>query len=154
VTSRCVRWRGGKAEEWPPAPHDPRERTLVVKTGPWQVRTFRTTDPKFEYLAERGLWHLQLWHAEAGVSILSPSGLTLGHYEIFPIAGWKHWAKDYAELVQAVRMHHQVEPPSPGTLAAFEAWLVDDPVCELHDASVPLVVGPELAAPGSRTSMD
>jgi hypothetical protein len=113
------------------------------------VRTFAVTDPRFQYFARRGLWHLQLWHPKAGVSILSPSGLTLGHYEIYPVAGWKHWARDHDDLVRALGTHHPLVPPSAGTLAALEAWLVDDPVAEVHDWAISLVVSTDIPVPAT-----
>lgn len=114
------------AAAWPPPPHDPRDRVLVTTAGAWQVRVFADSDPKLEYFVRRGLHHLQLWHPEAGVSVLSPSGLTIGQYETFPIAGWKRQARTRDDLVALLRAHHRLELPSAGTMAALEAWFVDD----------------------------
>lgn len=115
-------------EIWPPPPHDPRDRAAVCVAGAWQVRTLLETDPKLDYLARRGLLHLQLWHPEAQVSVLSPSGLTGGHYETFPINEWKRQTPDRATLARLIRAHHRLELPSAGIMAALESWFVDETV--------------------------
>jgi hypothetical protein len=56
---------------WPPPPHDPRERELVLTLRGWQVRLFG--ENKFQYFVRHGFWHVQLWHVEARVSVLTPS---------------------------------------------------------------------------------
>ncbi len=84
-------------EGWPPPPHDPRERELALVVEGWEVRAFGGR--KFEYFVARGFWHLQLWHPEARVSVLTPSRLTRGLYEAYPIANWRAQAPDYDRLV-------------------------------------------------------
>lgn len=92
---------------------------------------FALTDPKAAFLAAHGFWHLQLWHTDAQVSVLTRSLLTSGRYEIFPIATWKQWAADHDELETLLAYHHDIVPPSAGTLAALEAWFVDEMVARL-----------------------
>lgn len=53
---------------------------LACVAGEWEVRLF--TDVRFGYFVKRGLWHVQLWHPRARVSVLTPSRLTLGAYEL------------------------------------------------------------------------
>ena len=67
-------------ERHPAAPHDPTERSLVLELGPWEVRTF--AGRFLAYFAPRGLLHIQYWHAEKGISVLSPSRLTRARYEV------------------------------------------------------------------------
>ena len=50
---------------------------------------FARYDPRFEYFVRKKMMHLQLWHPLIWVSVLTPSKLTLGRFEIFPIEGWK-----------------------------------------------------------------
>ncbi|MBX3185368.1 MAG: hypothetical protein KF819_00070 [Labilithrix sp.] len=109
----------------PPPPHDPRERDLALTLEGWEVRVFG--DRQFEYFATRGFWHVQLWHPRAGVSILTPSRLTRGFYEAFPVAGWKGQAPDYEHLATLVR-EHRVALPSKAALLRIERAFVDDVV--------------------------
>jgi len=110
--------------EWPPPPHDPRERELALEQGGWQVRLFGGR--KFQYFVTRGFWHMQLWHPDARVSVLTPSRLTSGFYETFPIANWKAQAADYPTLVQLVSEMHEIVLPNAGEVARLEKALVDD----------------------------
>ena len=131
---------------WPPPPHDPRERVVLTRADDWQVRSFLLTDPKFEYFAPRGLWHLQLWHPEAGISILTPSGLTLDRYEVFPIGEWKWRVKSHEELVSLLDGVHGVQPPSAGTLHNLESFFVHDPVRDFFAARGGVVAARALTA--------
>jgi len=132
---------------WPPAPHDPRERTLIsellaqssgavspaphgssgrasTRTTRWEVRAFPVGGRMHRYFAPRGLLHLQLWQPESGVSVLTPSRLTLGRWEVFPVDGWKHPAERVEEMRRVVRRAHRVELPSVAQLGAVRAWFV------------------------------
>lgn len=57
--------------------------------GGWEIRIFPDGDRKAEYFAPRGFLHAQLWHPLARVSVLTPSALTGGLFELFPYQGWK-----------------------------------------------------------------
>lgn len=111
---------------WPPPPHDPRERGVVTRIDDWEVRVFG--DRMFSYFVTRGLWHLQLWQPASGISILSPSRLTCGQYEVFPIARWKARAPSYARIRRLVAREHGVVPPDPTALKRIERAFVDDVV--------------------------
>jgi len=78
---------GEPALGWPPSPHDPRDRETLDVVGDWLVLQFPATDQKLEYFARFSFLHLQLWHPVAEVSVLTPSRLTLGCYELHPHAG-------------------------------------------------------------------
>ena len=73
---------------WSPPPHEPRERVEIARLGDWEVRAFRPEGVKHHYFAPRGMLHLQLRHSAAGISLLTPSRLTLRRYEVYPIAEW------------------------------------------------------------------
>jgi hypothetical protein len=94
------------ADGWPPPPHDPRERELIATVCDWEIRLF--AERQFQYLVRNGFWHVQLWHPEARVSVLTPSRLTRDRYEVFPIAGWKAGAKNYQELAKLIADEHSV----------------------------------------------
>ena len=74
---------------WPPPPHDPRERICLGLMDEWEVRIFARSDCKFQYLARKKMLHVQLWHPVVWVSVLTPSQLTAGRFELFPFKGWK-----------------------------------------------------------------
>jgi hypothetical protein len=105
----------------PPPPHDPAERTLLAEMDGWEVRDFAPDDPRHAYFAHRGFSHLQLWHPEAGISLLTPSRLTAGSYEVFPFVGWKRRG-DYATLRALIKSAHGVTLPSPSLIAATLRW--------------------------------
>ena len=113
---------------WPPPPHDPRERIVLCRAEDWQVRSFPLGDRRFEYFAARGFWHIQLWHPRTGVSLLTPSGLTMDRDELSPSGGWKLQAADHQEIDVLLALLHGLAPPSAGTLQALESFFVHDTV--------------------------
>jgi hypothetical protein len=106
----------------PPAPHDPREREHVQTLRGWQVRLF--DDERFAYFVPRGLWHVQLWQPERGISLLTPSRLTGHAYELFPVAEWKRRVHGYRELVELITREHRTAFISEAELAGVEARFV------------------------------
>ena len=112
--------------EWPPPPHDPRERELAMRLGEWDIRLFGNR--KFQYFVTRGFWHLQLWHPAARISVLSPSRLTCGFYEAYPIANWKAQAPNYDGLVSLIAGTHGPPLPTTAEIKRAEKALVDDVV--------------------------
>ena len=117
---------GLEAPSWPPPPHDPRERELALTIGGWEVRLFGGR--MFAYFVTRGLWHMQLWHPIARISILTPSRLTRGCYEAFPLASWKAQAPDYEGLVRLITGLRPTPLPSAADVLRLERALVYDVV--------------------------
>ncbi|XXX73227.1 hypothetical protein WMF30_36820 [Sorangium sp. So ce134] len=115
-----------REEGWPPPPHDPRERELALVVAGWEVRVF--VGRKFEYFVARGFWHLQLWHPEARVSVLTPSRLTRGLYEAYPIANWKAQAPDYDKLVTLLGGLFAAKLPEKSAVLRLERALVAEVV--------------------------
>jgi len=111
-------------QDFPPAPHDPREREPVIAIAGWQVRLF--TDGRFRYFVPRGLWHVQLWHDEARISVLTRSALTKGAYEVYPIANWKRRASTYEELRGLIEVAHGTQFISAEELGWIEKRFVKD----------------------------
>lgn len=109
---------------WPPPPHDPRERERTLVVEGWEVRLF--TGRKLEYFVPRGFWHLQLWHPHARVSVLTPSRLTCGLYEAYPVANWKAQAPDYDKLVTLLGGMFTAKLPDRSVMMRLERALVDD----------------------------
>jgi hypothetical protein len=115
----------------PPPPHDPLERVLVTRIDGWQVRDFAHDDERLAYFAAHGFSHLQLWNPARGVSVLTPSRLTDGRFEAFPIAGWKQRADDWLALATLLRATHGLVPPGPACLRAVERWFLRPDAPEL-----------------------
>ncbi len=111
-----------RLQAWPPPPHDPRERDLVLRVDSWEIRLFG--EHKFQYFVRHGLWHAQLWQPEARVSVLTPSRLTCELYEVFPIAAWKARAESYDELAELIEREHRVVLPRRVVWQALECGLV------------------------------
>jgi hypothetical protein len=109
---------------WPPPPHDPRERVSLCHMDGWEVLAFRVGGVKHNYFAPRGMLHLQLWHAHSGVSVLTPSRLTLQRYEAYPIADWKFAHASLRSVRGLVRSTHGVELPVDAAIRALERWHV------------------------------
>ena len=117
---------GLEAPSWPPPPHDPRERELALTLEGWEVRLFGGR--MFAYFVTRGLWHMQLWHPVARISILTPSRLTRGRYEALPVAGWKTQARDYTSLACLITGLRSAPLPGAADVLRLERALVHDVV--------------------------
>jgi hypothetical protein len=121
VTQTDTTETGETAGAWPPAPHDPREREVVGRVGAWEIRQFPPSDPKLAYFGGRGFLHIQLWHPERGVSILTPSRLTGGRFDVWTEDGcWlslARWQTVAASLPD-------VTTPGPLEVEAIERWFV------------------------------
>lgn len=107
----------------PLPPHDPRERSVVLHLGAWEVRTF--AGRFLEYFAPRGFLHVQYWHAELGISILSPSRLTRARYEVSGTDMCKMHFLSWGEVRTYVRGMCDVEVPSEIEAFQAETVLVD-----------------------------
>ncbi len=108
-----------------PPPHDPAEREVAHAVDGWEVRVF--TGSKFAYFAPRGLWHVQLWHPRACVSVLTPSRLTAEAYEIFPSAGWKRRCATHEEVARVLAAEHGVAFLDARALREVERVFVEAP---------------------------
>ncbi len=100
--------------------HAPGERETFATLGDWEVKRHAESQGHHAYFASRGFLHLQLWHADARVSILTPSRLTNGRFEIWregvriSVRTWDEVASRLAELAM----------PSGTEVAAMYAWTV------------------------------
>jgi hypothetical protein len=117
----------------PPPPHDPRERERVFTHGAWEIRLF--TDRKFAYFVGHGLWHIQLWNPDAQVSILTPSRLTRGFFEAYPVAECPARAADFHALGEALEGEFpalDLALPTESEVAWLRKVFVDDVVAPAH----------------------
>lgn len=103
-------------------PHDPRDRDVVYTLGEWKVSIH--TGRFFEYFVPRGLWHVQIWHPGKRISILTPSKLTEGSWEAFPVRGWKARRGSWSALALAIAAEHDVVLPSAHEIAWIEETFV------------------------------
>jgi hypothetical protein len=101
----------------PLRPHAPEERDLVGGAGGWQVRAY----PAGRHAAGRGFLHVQLWDPAAGISILTPSRLTGGCFEVWTPAAGRCGLVLWAQVERALA---GVVVPGPAEIAALERWFV------------------------------
>ncbi|MEX2480257.1 MAG: hypothetical protein WD928_05285 [Gammaproteobacteria bacterium] len=122
----------------PPPPHDPHDRILVDThrasgaspcMSSWEVRIFDPAGQFHLYFNTTGFGHVQLWNPWYGISLLTPSRLTAGRYEAFPMAGWKYAANDYAHLARTISATVATTLPSLSQITAYcqeyAAWMPD-----------------------------
>jgi len=64
----------------------------------WDVYAFDPTSEVHHYMARREMFHLQLWHPQARVSILTSSALTENQFELYPFQGWKLRTDTWQEI--------------------------------------------------------
>ena len=103
-----------------PPLHAPGDRELFAACGAWEVRRHAEDDPRFAYFASRAFLHLQLWHPERRVSVLTPSRLSGGRFEI--AAGWRRaWVSTWPGVVAQLP---DLGLPTGAELAALTMWLV------------------------------
>lgn len=103
-----------------PPLHSPFDRELLARIGPWEVRRHATDDGRFAYFATRSMLHVQLWHPEHRVSVLTPSLLTGGRFEI-AFSTRRAWVADWDGVLGQLPDH---ELPRRSELAALSLWLV------------------------------
>jgi hypothetical protein len=141
------------AGSWPPPPHDPRERAAVASIDGWEIRIFPEGDRRAEYFTPRGFLHAQLWHPQARVSVLTPSRLTGGLFELYPYQGWKAPVCEPSLLRALVVETHGLPFPCPKRLAAIIEWYVRAAERHADQASEPAIpTAPQLAPPTPKRS--
>jgi hypothetical protein len=62
--------------------HDPDDREAVGILGPWEIRRHADHDLRLYWLARHRGLHVQLWHGPSATSVISPSALTRGRWEV------------------------------------------------------------------------
>ena len=119
----------------PPVTHDPSERACLTELGGWSLWSTPRNDPSFTQLVQSGQLHMQLWHAEAHISVLTPSALTGGFHEL--------WTPDihmriccYTHVAQKLAERGAPPLPCPGLITHFAAWFI-------HAPMIGLVIGQE-----------
>lgn len=104
----------------PPRPHDPFERVVVAVADGWEICQFADADPRLAYFTPRGFRHVQLWHPDAQVSVLTPSKLTSGAFEVWSTTvrfACPRWEDVVCALPEVIL-------PGAAQVRAFEHWLV------------------------------
>jgi hypothetical protein len=105
-----------------PSPHEPGERTLVAWVGLWEVRQFPDGDARLAHVRARGFHHLQLWSPAARISILTPSRLTAGRFEVWREGG-ERWSADTWR--QVTEQLSGIALPSALEISALESWFIE-----------------------------
>ncbi len=114
----------------PPPPHDPLDRMLVGHIDEWELRIFDPSGRWHEYFAPRGLLHLQLWNEEYGISLISPSQLTLHRYELHHPACWKFAHRELCEIESKLAEYCGLRLPHEEQLISLEYGWVDTVAAE------------------------
>ena len=127
-----------------PPLHGPGDRELFARVGPWEVRRYAAGDHRFAYFASRAFLHLQLWHPQHQISVLTPSRLTGGRFEI-ACGAHRAWVPTWPGVVAQLP---ELGLPGSAEIAALAMWLVvrcevsarapakPDPSCSTDDARV------------------
>ncbi len=108
---------------FPPPPHDPRERQRVATLGEWGAYVFDPRGEMHAYFARKGMVHLQLYHPR-GVSILTPSVLTQGRFELLDIHSGRYRAGCFHGMQRVARHHVGIVLPGEDLLAGLHRWHV------------------------------
>lgn len=102
--------------------HAPDQRVLLAEFGAWQLRQFAEGDQRLEYFSLKGFAHVQLWNPAACVSIITPSKLTGGHFEVW-IDG-DRFAEPTWRPIEIELAARGIEPPTQHEIRAIERWFV------------------------------
>ena len=89
--------------------------------GAWEVRQFAQGDARLIYFRPRGFHHLQLWHPVERISILTPSRLTAGRFEMWPEGGERLSAVSWRDVRTQLA---GVDLPGATEIFAIESWFV------------------------------
>ena len=114
--------RHPKSLSMPPG-HDLDRRMQVYTHEGWVCRSHARNDINYANMAALGQLHLQLWLPHARVSILTPSSLTDGDFEVC-LFGDLFRVSSSAELNALLVTEAAVAPPCPGLIHYLQTWLV------------------------------
>ena len=110
----------------PPHPlHDPNDRVLVGCHGPWEVRVHARNSARHHYFAPRGFLHVQFWHPERGISVLTQSALTAGRFEV--CSPGRRLRPCCPKHLQNALASMDVLPLCMRLIRSYEGWLVHAP---------------------------
>jgi len=116
--------------------HDPAQRELLTRCDGWEVRTLAERDFRYAYFAKREMLHLQLWRPAEGVSVLTPSRLTGGRWELYAGAVGKLRVPSRTALEQQLVRALGLHLPNPTTIAGLEFWFVRLPSGSVFDIEI------------------
>src|SRR5687768_1858005 len=102
--------------------HDPADRVAVGAIGAWQLRQFAESDRRLAYFARRGFAHVQLWHPIEGISIVTPSRLTRGNFEL--CSARVRIASARWDAIEMALVGFGVAPPNRHEVKSIERWFV------------------------------
>jgi hypothetical protein len=120
-----------------PPPHDCDERLMMYWLGEWDVYAFDPMSEMHWYMTRREMFHLQLWHPQAQVSVLTSSALTAGQFELFPFQGWKARTQSWSEMVDLVSASLYLDLPRALTIDRTYHALRDEFTHSIPGARLP-----------------
>ena len=104
--------------------HDPAERQLVAYAGEWELRQFAESDRRFAYFATKGFAHVQLWHLASCTSIITPSRMTAGNFELWSETFDVRYSSSSWPSIANALYALDIAPPSRNEVRAIERWFV------------------------------
>lgn len=93
--------------------HDHRRRVVMFWLGEWEVLMHPPCSELHRLLVVNGMFHMQLWHPESRTSILTPSAITEGLFEINSLFGSEYASHAYSELLPILHAAKLVHAPHP-----------------------------------------
>ena len=118
----------------PPAPHNPKDRVFVHTHNGWEFRAFARNDHNHSHRASRGELHVQLWHPTSRISVLTPSMMTKGQYDVWLSSG-QYRVSCLHQLSTLTRSKAGIVPPCKRVISHFQTWLVWGPsICATYRA--------------------
>lgn len=106
-----------------PRLHQPQDRAWIYDAGDWEIRSHAVNDVAHTWLRRRGALHLQVWHRQAQISIISPSPLTAGMWEVFD-GSQRARARCMGGITHYLHDRSAPLPPCPGAVQHFLAGFV------------------------------
>ena len=94
--------------------HVESSRALVFWLGDWDVRMSEPGSNEHRLLVVNGMFHIQLWHPEARLSVLTPSPLTDHQFEVANVMGNRFRTDSYDEMAAVVQAARHVKMPGVG----------------------------------------
>ena len=86
-------------------------RGLVFWLDDWDVRMSEPGSDEHRLLVVNGMFHIQLWHPQARLSVLTPSPLTGHQFEVANIMGNRFRSESYEEMATVVQAARHVQMP-------------------------------------------
>ena len=117
--------------------HDHHRRALVFWLGEWEVLMYRPCSDMHHLLVVNGMFHLQLWHPESKTSILTPTALTDGKFEVAPLFGSEFRTDSYEDLAPILEAARNLLIPHAARVSDVFFAMFSEFAWRIPDAAAP-----------------